>query len=128
MGQPLSTSLLVQERHLQTATPALVGVICRSSTTAREWLGNRVARGLLLPAKAGQRIRTWRLAQPWTDWVLSQPNQQEQCNPSRPLFSATPQRANTVDPHCRGGRDMARLLAPVSSDAGTAEAVEQRPA
>lgn len=36
--------------------------------------------GLLQPAKAGQRIRTWQLTEPWANWVLSQPDQREEDN------------------------------------------------
>ena len=48
-----------------------------SSPTAQEWLKDWEGQGFLQPAKAGQRIRTWRLASPWADWVLSQPEQRE---------------------------------------------------
>jgi len=33
--------------------------------------------GLLEPARPGQRIRTWRLREPWQQWVLGQPLQRE---------------------------------------------------
>ena len=33
--------------------------------------------GLLEPARLGQRIRTWRLREPWQQWVLGQPLQRE---------------------------------------------------
>ena len=55
----------------------LEGWFAISSTTAQEWLKTWQSQGLLQPAKLGQRIRTWRLAQPWSNWVLSQPDQRE---------------------------------------------------
>jgi len=33
--------------------------------------------GLLEPARLGQRICTWRLREPWQQWVLGQPLQRE---------------------------------------------------
>jgi transposase len=48
-----------------------------SSTTAQDWLHQWQEQGLLEPARAGQRIRTWRLREPWQQWVLSQPLQRE---------------------------------------------------
>lgn len=27
--------------------------------------------------KAGQRIRTWQLTEPWANWILRQPDQRE---------------------------------------------------
>lgn len=55
----------------------LEGWFAVSSTTAQDWLKSWERKGLLQPAKEGQRIRTWRLAQPWASWVLSQPDQRE---------------------------------------------------
>ena len=55
----------------------LEGWFAISSTTAQEWLKSWEREGFLQPAKEGQRIRTWRLAQPWAGWVLSQPEQRE---------------------------------------------------
>lgn len=48
-----------------------------SATTVQDWLRDWQQQGLLEPAKAGQRIRAWRLCHPWLDWVLSQQRQQE---------------------------------------------------
>ena len=48
-----------------------------SSTTAQDWLRQWQEQGLLEPARPGQRIRTWRLREPWQQWVLGQPLQRE---------------------------------------------------
>jgi Fic family protein len=48
-----------------------------SSTTAQDWLHQWQDQGLLEPARPGQRIRTWRLREPWQQWVLGQPLQRE---------------------------------------------------
>jgi Fic family protein len=48
-----------------------------SSTTAQDWLRQWQEQGVLEPARPGQRIRTWRLREPWQQWVLGQPLQRE---------------------------------------------------
>jgi hypothetical protein len=48
-----------------------------SSTTAQDWLHQWQEQGLLEPARPGQRIRSWRLREPWQQWVLGQPQQRE---------------------------------------------------
>ena len=48
-----------------------------SSTTAQDWLHQWQEQGLLEPARTGQRIRSWRLREPWQQWVLGQPPQRE---------------------------------------------------
>ena len=48
-----------------------------SPTTTQEWLRDWQAEGLLEPAKPGQRIRSWRLCEPWLGWVIGQPHQRE---------------------------------------------------
>jgi hypothetical protein len=48
-----------------------------SPPTAQEWLRDWLEAGLLEPARPGQRIRSWRLREPWLGWVLGQPQQQE---------------------------------------------------
>ena len=55
----------------------LEGWFAISSTTAQEWLRSWERKGFLRPAREGQRIRTWRLAQPWVGRLLSQPEQRE---------------------------------------------------
>jgi Fic family protein len=48
-----------------------------SSTTAQDWLRHWQEQGFLEPARPGQRIRVWRVCEPWASWVLSQPQQRE---------------------------------------------------
>jgi transposase len=48
-----------------------------SSTTAQDWLHQWQEQELLEPARPGQRIRSWRLREPWQQWVLGQPQQRE---------------------------------------------------
>lgn len=44
-----------------------------SATTAQDWLRSWQEQGLLEPTRPGQRIRSWRLREPWAQWVLGQP-------------------------------------------------------
>jgi hypothetical protein len=48
-----------------------------SPTTAQDWLHQWQEQGFLEPARPGQRIRVWRVREPWASWVLSQPQLQE---------------------------------------------------
>jgi hypothetical protein len=67
---------------------ALVNDLCAVAIAAADREGSKAEQevrnlrqwqeqGLLEPARPGQRIRTWRLREPWQQWVLGQPLQRE---------------------------------------------------
>ena len=76
----------------------LEGWFAISSTTAQEWLRSWEREGFLRPAREGQRIRTWRLAQPWAGWVLSQPEQRESDNRKQGFYQPP---GGPISPHGR---------------------------
>jgi len=48
-----------------------------SPTTAQDWLRDWQVQGLLEPARPGQRIRSWKLREPWLAWVIGQLTREE---------------------------------------------------
>lgn len=48
-----------------------------SPTTAQDWLRDWQVQGLLEHARPGQRIRSWKLQEPWLAWVIGQLTREE---------------------------------------------------